>query len=85
MSPGKRKEDSRMVKDPVCGMMINEEDAAGSITYKGIKYYFCAPACKVSFLYEPKKYALQNISGTNNKKENDNSNHEGKDDKNENN
>ncbi len=80
-----------MVKDPICGMMIREEDAAGSITYKGVKYYFCAPVCKISFLYEPKKYALQNIPGTNNKKHKDDpdcqsgkSNHEGKDKQNEN-
>ena len=73
-----------MEKDPVCGMTIREVDAAGSITYKGIKYYFCAPACKVSFLYEPKKYALQNISGTDNKKQKSNLNYEGKDNKNEN-
>ena len=73
-----------MVKDPVCGMTISEEDAAGSITYKGVKYYFCAPVCKVSFLYEPKKYALQNIPGTNNKKHKDDSNAERKDEQNEN-
>ncbi len=68
-----------MVKDPVCGMTIREEDAAGSITYKGVKYYFCAPVCKVTFLYEPKKYVIQNIPGTNNKKHKYDSNHEGKD------
>ncbi len=73
-----------MVKDPVCGMTIKEEDAAGSINYKGVKYYFCAPVCKVSFLYEPKKYALQNNSRTNNKKPKDNPNNEGKDRKDEN-
>ncbi len=73
-----------MVKDPVCGMTIREQDAAGSITYKGIKYYFCAPVCKISFLYEPKKYALQNIFGTNKKKHKDDPNQEGKDKQNEN-
>lgn len=74
-----------MVKDPVCGMTIKEEDAAGSITYKGVKYYFCAPVCKVSFLYQPKKYAIQNISRIDNKKQKDISNRDGKDDSNENN
>lgn len=48
-----------MVKDPVCGMTINEEDAAGSITYKGEKYFFCAPGCKVIFIKDPKKYVKQ--------------------------
>ena len=74
-----------MVKDPVCGMTIKEEDAAGSITYKGIKYYFCAPVCKVSFLHEPKKYAIPDISGIDYKKQKDNSNRDGKDGSNENN
>ncbi|MCL5028503.1 MAG: YHS domain-containing protein [Bacteroidetes bacterium] len=73
-----------MVKDPVCGMTIREEDAAGSITYKGVKYYFCAPVCKVTFLHEPKKYALQNTSGAKSKKQKDNVSHNGKDVKNEN-
>ena len=72
-----------MVKDPVCGMTIREEDAAGSITYKGVKYYFCAPVCKVTFLYEPKKYALLNVPGTSNKHKGD-PNKEGKDTQNEN-
>ncbi|MHB8338382.1 MAG: YHS domain-containing protein [Ignavibacteriaceae bacterium] len=52
-----------MEKDPVCGMIIRAEDAAGSITYKGEKYFFCAPGCKVSFIKNPKKYVIQNSSG----------------------
>lgn len=48
-----------MVKDPVCGMNINEEDAAGSITYNREKYFFCAPGCKVYFIKNPNKYAKQ--------------------------
>jgi YHS domain-containing protein len=48
-----------MVKDPVCGMTINEKDAAGSITYKGEKYFFCAPGCKISFIKNPKKYLIE--------------------------
>ncbi len=52
-----------MVKDPVCGMNINEEDAAGYFRYKGIKYFFCAPACKIKFIKDPKKYVKQNLSG----------------------
>ena len=48
-----------MVKDPVCGMIINEDAAAGFITYKGKKYYFCAPGCKIKFIKDPKKYIIQ--------------------------
>ena len=54
-----------MVKDPVCGMIIDEKDAAGSITYQGEKYFFCAPGCKISFIKEPRKYVKQNFTGKN--------------------
>ena len=45
-----------MVKDPVCGMMIDENTAAGKSEYKGQTYYFCAPACKARFDQNPEKY-----------------------------
>jgi Cu+-exporting ATPase len=35
-----------MVKDPVCGMDIEEKDAAGTSAYEGRTYYFCATSCK---------------------------------------
>lgn len=38
-----------MVKDPVCGMEINEQDAAGTSQYEGKKYFFCAASCKDNF------------------------------------
>jgi len=45
-----------MVKDPVCGMIVNPEHAAASIVYKGQTYYFCSPICKAMFEREPEKY-----------------------------
>jgi Cu+-exporting ATPase len=45
-----------MVKDPVCGMMIDEKTAAGKSEYKGTTYYFCAPVCKSRFEQNPDKY-----------------------------
>jgi YHS domain-containing protein len=45
-----------MVKDPVCGMDVNEETAAGKSEYKGKTYYFCAPGCKAAFDKDPEKY-----------------------------
>ncbi|TAK62704.1 MAG: YHS domain-containing protein [Bacteroidetes bacterium] len=45
-----------MVKDPVCGMNIEEEQAAGTCRYQGRTYYFCAPGCKREFEQEPEKY-----------------------------
>jgi YHS domain-containing protein len=43
------------VRDPVCGMMV-EPPAAGSSTYLGTTYYFCAVSCKQSFDAAPERY-----------------------------
>jgi YHS domain-containing protein len=45
-----------MVKDVVCGMMVDETTAQWESDYKGEPYYFCAPGCKRSFDTEPEKY-----------------------------
>ena len=48
-----------MVKDPVCGMQIDEKTAAGSSEYKGETYYFCAPVCKARFDAESRQLRQQ--------------------------
>ena len=45
-----------MVKDPVCGMMIDEQTAAGRSEFNGTTYYFCAPICKQRFDQNPSAY-----------------------------
>jgi YHS domain-containing protein len=45
-----------MVKDPVCGMNIDEKKAAGTTAYTGTMYYFCSPNCKAEFDKNPSKY-----------------------------
>ena len=42
--------------DPVCGMEINPENAAGQSEFKGENYYFCSPACKEKFDAAPEKF-----------------------------
>jgi len=37
------------VIDPVCGMTIDPETAAGKITQDGQTYYFCSPGCQARF------------------------------------
>jgi len=44
------------MKDPVCGMMVEEESAAATSEYKGKTYYFCSAGCKASFDQDPDKY-----------------------------
>ena len=45
-----------MAKDPVCGMDVREESAAGVSEYRGKRYYFCSRHCKTSFDADPEKY-----------------------------
>ena len=45
-----------MVKDPVCGMDVDEKTSKLKSEYKGHTYYFCAPGCKRDFDKEPEKY-----------------------------
>ncbi len=43
--------------DPVCGMQVDDEKAAGQSEYEGKTYYFCAQFCKSKFDQDPEKYA----------------------------
>ena len=45
------------VKDPVCGMMIEDKDAVATSEYHEKKYYFCSKDCKVEFDDNPEDYA----------------------------
>lgn len=45
-----------MVKDPVCGMEIEQSSAAGSYVHEGTTYYFCAASCLQKFKADPKAY-----------------------------
>ncbi|MFQ5846532.1 MAG: YHS domain-containing protein [Candidatus Methylomirabilales bacterium] len=46
-----------MVKDPVCGMQVDEVQAAATAVYQGKTYYFCSSGCKATFEKNPGKYA----------------------------
>lgn len=43
--------------DPVCGMAVDEQYAAGKSGYKGEMYYFCSQDCKDKFDRSPEQYA----------------------------
>lgn len=45
------------VKDPVCGMDINPNNAAATEEYQGKTYHFYSAACHDKFKAEPDKYA----------------------------
>ncbi|MDQ6739693.1 MAG: YHS domain-containing protein [Actinomycetota bacterium] len=48
-----------MVTDPVCGMKIDPQKAAGQSEYQGRTYYFCSAGCKRKFDENPHQYAGQ--------------------------
>jgi len=45
-----------MAQDKVCGMQVDEKQAAAKSEYNGTIYYFCSPSCKAAFDKEPTKY-----------------------------
>ncbi|HET9252106.1 MAG TPA: heavy metal translocating P-type ATPase [Candidatus Eisenbacteria bacterium] len=45
-----------VVKDPVCGMNVVPERAAGSHTHEGTTYFFCSKGCVSRFAAEPERY-----------------------------
>jgi YHS domain-containing protein len=46
------------VRDPVCGMMVDPANAAGSSEHEGQTYYFCSIECKEAFDMSPERYAI---------------------------
>ena len=45
-----------MALDPVCGMEVEPDTAAGSWEYQGTTYYFCSAGCLEDFKEDPGSY-----------------------------
>lgn len=45
------------VRDPVCGMILEDVDAKAQSTLAGTTYYFCSDLCKRTFDQDPEAYA----------------------------
>jgi P-type Cu+ transporter len=45
-----------MATDPVCGMTVDEQTAAGSAEHGGERYYFCSTHCLHKFQASPESY-----------------------------
>jgi P-type Cu+ transporter len=48
-----------MVKDPVCGMQVDEKQAKASAQHQERTFFFCSTECRQQFLQEPDRYARQ--------------------------
>jgi YHS domain-containing protein len=46
-----------MSTDPVCLMIVDEDDAKFTSTNKNLKYYFCCNWCKKKFDENQRKYS----------------------------
>jgi len=44
--------------DPVCGMTVQPERAAGSYVHEGKTYYFCSPNCLAKFRQDPAAFLI---------------------------
>ncbi|MBK6431194.1 HAD-IC family P-type ATPase [Candidatus Amarolinea dominans] len=53
-----------MVKDPVCGMDIEPQDAVASRAHMGQTFYFCSPKCVEKFDADPHRYAQATLAAT---------------------
>jgi Cu+-exporting ATPase len=47
--------------DPVCGMKVDPNSAAGMHEHAGIKYYFCSAHCLERFRADPAKYLKKSV------------------------
>jgi YHS domain-containing protein len=45
-----------MATDPVCLIIVDEDDAKFTSSHRGQKYYFCCNWCKKKFDENPKRY-----------------------------
>jgi YHS domain-containing protein len=45
-----------VVTDPVCGMRVNKNHAAASLTHQGQVFYFCVEDCRARFAENPSRY-----------------------------
>ena len=51
-----RDEHAVRVTDPVCGMQVDPDSAAGMFEREGVKHYFCSAHCLAQFKADPAKY-----------------------------
>ena len=48
---------ANLVKDPVCGMVVDPHTTKHRVQYAGRPYYFCSAGCQSKFMADPAPYA----------------------------
>ncbi len=51
--------DDKLTKDPVCGVELDPEHAAGQASYRDRTYHFCSAACREQFEKDPVRFAYE--------------------------
>lgn len=59
LEDGKFTELAAMAVDPVCGMSIEHDKAAATVTHKGVVYYFCSKGCAKEFEEDPERALIK--------------------------
>jgi Cu+-exporting ATPase len=49
----------RLVKDPVCGMLVDPASAKYRSDYAGKTYFFCSDKCRAKFEHDPKAFVAE--------------------------
>jgi YHS domain-containing protein len=51
--------EAQLVKDVVCGMMVDPATAAAKRTHDGRDFYFCSKGCARAFDANPEEFSLE--------------------------
>lgn len=55
----RRRKEMTTHTDPVCGMQVDENRAAGKSEHGGKTYFFCSGGCQAKFEENPERYRTQ--------------------------
>jgi Cu+-exporting ATPase len=44
------------MKDPICGMRVDEKKTNLKSEFEGTTFYFCSAGCKAAFDKDPRRY-----------------------------
>ncbi|GAB4332053.1 MAG: hypothetical protein Kow00117_16760 [Phototrophicales bacterium] len=56
--PAQQQQPEGLVRDPVCSVVLQPQQAYGKVDYRGKTYYFCCPVCQGAFQKEPHTYVV---------------------------
>jgi putative ABC transport system ATP-binding protein len=63
LEDGRIKDIGALIKDPVCGMSVEQQNAAASLEHGGRTYYFCSRGCSWEFQESPDAFTSASSTG----------------------